>query len=116
MSRSLQGRSARAVPPRTTGRTMVNADSRISIGHLVGGTKNVPWTHRPCTARLCGASSLPAPRNRRRSEFGPLEGLTALGPRLMDGHGLSKAQKFVRLFEWLQQPNRMRAHAVQSNL
>ena len=34
----------------------------------------------------------------------------------MDGHGLSKAQKFVRLFEWLQQPNGIRAHDVQSKL
>jgi len=30
--------------------------------------------------------------------------------------GLSKAQKFVRLFEWLQQPNGIRAHDVQSKL
>ena len=34
----------------------------------------------------------------------------------MDGTGLSKAQKFVRLYEWLQQPNGIRAHDVQSAL
>ena len=34
----------------------------------------------------------------------------------MHGTGLSKAQKFVRLFEWLQQPNGIRAHDVQANL
>jgi proteasome accessory factor B len=34
----------------------------------------------------------------------------------MNARSLSKAQKFVRLFEWLQQPNGIRAHDVQSGL